>query len=236
MAIITIARQVGSDGDAIATRVCKALGYYYFDKTLMTRIAKEQGLAETEVVDFSEESYHVRSFIDALFRRSQPVGTTVVHASTTSGEEARVTQTLDEEMAIDLVTAIIRGLQKRGQVVVVGRGGQAILRDQPGVLHVRIVARQEDRVQNLIQTSGLTNEGALATINDRDRAAAEYLQRFHGVDWADPALYHLTINTSLVREQLATDLIVTAAQRVDDLSPSESSSSVDQETMIERAN
>ena len=56
MAVITISREVGSGGDQIARRLCELLGYRHFDKTLMAQVAKEQGVSDTEVVDFSEDN------------------------------------------------------------------------------------------------------------------------------------------------------------------------------------
>ena len=35
--------------------------------------------------------------------------------------------------------------------MIVGRGGQVILRRQPGVLHVQVIAKFETRVYNIIQ-------------------------------------------------------------------------------------
>ena len=73
MTVITISRVAGSAGDEVARRVCELLDYHYFDKTLMSQVAQEMGISEAEVVDFSEDSYKVRSFVDALLRRPAPV-------------------------------------------------------------------------------------------------------------------------------------------------------------------
>jgi cytidylate kinase len=215
MAVITISREVGSGGDQIARRLCELLGYRYFDKTLMAQVAREQGVSDTEVVDFSEDSYRVRGFIDALLRRSTRVATATTVGTTTRGEKTRLVQDVDEEMAASFVRTAIRALRAHGQVVVVGRGGQAILRDAADVLHVRIIARLEDRVHEVMQAEGLTREAALTVIGERDRATDQYLRRFHGIDWADPSLYHLTINASLVGREAATDLLAAAARRMD---------------------
>jgi hypothetical protein len=45
-----------------------------------------------------------------------------------------------------------------------------------------------------------------------DRGRADYLRRYHGVDWLDPTLYHLVINTGWVSVATAVDLIVAAQQ------------------------
>ena len=89
MAVITISREVGSGGDQIAHQVCKLLEYRYFDKMLIAQVAREQGISETEVVDFSEDKYRVRGFIDALLGRSARVAIATTVATTTSGAETR---------------------------------------------------------------------------------------------------------------------------------------------------
>jgi hypothetical protein len=64
--------------------------------------------------------------------------------------------------------------------------GQPILRDQPGVLHVRVVARADDRIR-----------------------------RTQEVEWADPLVYHLTINASALSPETAVELIGAAARQLD---------------------
>jgi cytidylate kinase len=99
--------------------------------------------------------------------------------------------------------------------VIVGRGGHAILRDQPGVLHVRVMARAEDRLRRTQEVEGLARDEASKLTAERDRAVAQYVRRFHGVEWADPPLYHLTINTSLLSPEIAVELIAAAARQLD---------------------
>src|SRR5712692_276799 len=188
---------------------------------LMARVAQEQGLAEAELVDFSEDTYRTHSFLAELLRRPADVASAIAHtttsarASTMSVEESAGAAPVDEETAVAFMATVLSALQKRGRVVVVGRGAHAILQNQPGVLHVRIVAGREDRVQQVIARTGLSRDGALALIDERDRAAAAYVHRFHGLDWADPPLYHLTLNTTLLGETTAVELIVAAVQHVD---------------------
>jgi len=220
MAVITISRETGSGGDLIARRVCELLEYRYFDKMLMAQVAREQGISETEVVDFSEDSYRVRGFIDALLGRSAQVAMATTVATTTSGAETRVVHAVDEDMAAAFVATTIRALRTHGRVVVVGRGGQAVLRDAVAVLHVRIIARLEDRVRQVMQAEGLIREAALSVVDERDRATAQYLRRFHGINWTDPSLYHLTLNASLLGEERAAEVIAATARRLE-LRPSD---------------
>jgi cytidylate kinase len=47
-------------------------------------------------------------------------------------------------------------------------------------------------------------------VAERDRAAADYLKRFHGVDWSGSLLYHLILNTGRRGGEPASRLIVKA--------------------------
>ncbi|CAG0933977.1 CMP/dCMP kinase [Thermoflexales bacterium] len=206
MAVITISRQYGSEGDKIAANVCQILGYQSFDKQLMMKVAAEVGLTEGEVVDFGEDQHQVRSFLDRLLGNPPLLMT---QARTWS--EVKV---IDAADSIPLVQSIIRAACKHDNIVIVGRGGQAVLRNDPGVLHVRIEAPLETRISRVQLREGLTFELARDVVAERDRAAADYLKRFYNIDWSDSLLYHLIINTGPWSIEAASRLIVTAVSQL----------------------
>jgi cytidylate kinase len=206
MAVITISRQYGSEGDEIAANVCQILGYQSFNKQLMMKVAAEVGLTEGEVVDFTEDQHRVRGFLDRLLG-TPPLIMTQSH----TWSEVKIIDAVD---SIPLVQSIIRAAYKHDNIVIVGRGGQAVLRNDPGVLHVRIEAPLETRVHRVQLREGLTFELARDVVAQRDRAAADYLKRFYSVDWADSLLYHLIINTGRWSIDGASDLIVNAVNQL----------------------
>jgi len=188
--IITISRQVGSGGDEIALKVCKILGYTYFDKSLMVSVAKSLGVSEEDIADFSEDDYRVKGFVDRILRRKRPVATSFMLKG-----DALIRKALDEEECVSVIQTVINSLASRGKTVIVGRGGQAILKDKAGVLHVRIVAPVAVRVERIMKSGGLSQEDVLKLIEDQDKAAAEYLRRFYNIDWEDPMIYDMVLNT-----------------------------------------
>jgi cytidylate kinase len=206
MAVITISRQYGSEGDEIAANVCQILGYQAFDKQLMMSVAAEVGLTEGEVVDFTEDQHQVRSFLDRLLG-SPPLVMTQSH----TWSEVKV---IDEAESIPLVQSIIRAAYKHDNIVIVGRGGQAVLRDNPGVLHVRIEAPLETRISRVQLREALAQDQARDLVVERDRAASDYLKRFHNVDWSDSLLYHLVINTGRWSIEGASYLIINAVNQL----------------------
>lgn len=213
MAIITISRQYGSGGDQIALRVCDMLGYRYFDKRLMAQVAAEVGLSPTEVVDFSEENYQVRGFLEQLFRwrrGSRVVAQVGTWTEDPSGTRIREVAALDEGQSIALVRSAIEAAYRHDNVVIVGRGGQAILKERPGVLHVRIEATLEAQSQRLHERENVSLSEARESALKHDRAAADYLKRFYNIEWGNSLLYDLTINTTTLGTEAAAHLIVTA--------------------------
>jgi cytidylate kinase len=119
----------------------------------------------------------------------------------TTGARAVQVEQLDEEWCIRMIRSAIQAAYKQGNILIMGRGGQAVLRDKPGVLHVRVEAPLETRITRVRyqESSGLTPDlemqAAREKVTERDRAAAAYLRRFYDVDWADTQLYHLVIDT-----------------------------------------
>lgn len=208
MPVITISRQYGSGGKEIAANVCEILGYNYFDKNLMARVASEVGLAEDDVVDFSEDTYKMRGFIERLFgiRRSR----TDMWRTDIRGSEIFQVAALDEEHSANLVKDTLIAAYKHDNIVIVGRGGQAILQQEPGVLHVRITAPLGARALRVKEREYLDLDDATEMVKHKDQNASAYLQRFYDIDWDNPMLYHLSINTGKWNLKDATDIIINA--------------------------
>ena len=218
MAVITVSRQYGSEGDEIAARACETLGYRLFDKRLMAQVASEMGLSDNEIVDFSEANYKVRSFLERLFirRGSRVVAESSTWTRDTAGTRTVEVEQLDEEWCVRMVKASIEAACKQDNIVIVGRGGQAILQDKPGVLHVRVQAPLEKRIQHVRyhEATGLAPEfqqkRAEEIVSERDKATAAYVMRFYHVDWDDPLLYHMAINSDRWGIEAGARLIVHA--------------------------
>lgn len=211
MAVITISRQFGSGGDEIAVRVCELLNYRYFDKRLMAEAVAHVGLSEAELVDLSEDNYQARPFLARLLRaHPDTVARVAVRERDAAGREVLASRDLAMADCVDLVRHAVLAAYDMGGVVILGRGGQAILRDRPNALHVRVIAPLEARIERL-RAQGMTGIADIkAHIQQADRASAEYLQRFFQVQWDDPALYHLVLNTGLLSTDAAAQAVIAA--------------------------
>jgi CMP/dCMP kinase len=224
MSVITISRQFGSGGNEVASQVCEALGYRYFDKRLIAEAAEESGIAQAELVDYSEENHQVRGFLDRLFSRPATVAQMRVWKEDPGGIRSVERVALSEEVAVGLVQKALQRACRAGKMVVVGRAGQVVLRDCPQVLHVRIEAPLEERIQRVKEQIKETRKAYSAEIDlrrqaqdlieQRDTASADYLRAFYHVEWNDPMLYHLVLNLGKLSIPQAVEAIASLADKV----------------------
>jgi CMP/dCMP kinase len=218
MTIVTISRQYGSGGDEIAGRICKILGYQVFDKRMIFQAAQEVGLSEQEVIDYSEESHKIRGFLDRLIGPPQPVASTRIWKEDMAGTRTVEELKLTEESLVALVQKAVRSAHRAGSLVIVGRGGQAVLKDEADVIHIRIEAPMEQRVQTVKRQLKQTRSdfhadidirrAAQDLIEQKDEASRDYLMKFYHIAWNDPMLYHLVINTGKMSTEQAVHAIV----------------------------
>jgi hypothetical protein len=177
----------------------------------MAQVASEVGIASSEIVDYSVDEYRARNFFERLFSRSREIAEVTTWAGRWG---ARSTRVLNEAGAVGLIEATMAAAYERGDMLIIGRGGQAILEDKPDVLHVRVVAPLEYRVERLQAERDMTAAQARRFARERDEAAAEYLRTFHYIDWDNPTLYHLVVNVGRLGIDEAAALIVQAAKGV----------------------
>ncbi|GAB4532246.1 MAG: cytidylate kinase-like family protein [Anaerolineae bacterium] len=183
MSAITISRQMGSRGDELAQEVAGRLDWRCVCRDLINQAAQAAGVPQVALADIDELG----------FLGLRP--------------SAREWAAYQSQIA-----RIIRQLADEGNVVIVGRGGQVVLRERPDVLHVRVVAPWQIRVARLRERRHISAEAARACLEASDRARARYLRRSHGVRPDDPTLYHLILNTGLLELSQAADLIIQAVR------------------------
>jgi cytidylate kinase len=92
-------------------------------------------------------------------------------------------------------------------VVIVGRGGQAILRDKKDVFHVRVIASLEHRLEVVMKQMGFDQNSAAKLIRQNDKRQTRFIRHCYGVDWDDATLYHLIVNTGEMGVELSAKII-----------------------------
>ncbi len=104
-------------------------------------------------------------------------------------------------------------LAAKGNVLIRGWGSVYLLRSVPHVLCARICAPIEFRETVLMQRLGLKDRAAARREIERNDAAHNgTMQRMFGIDWTDPALYAIVLNTARIPVEDWVDYLVRAVQ------------------------
>lgn len=179
MAIITISRQPGSLGPEIAGVLKADLAFDFLDKESMDGILVGK-------YEISQEN------VDKFDERKPGLWESL---------------STEKDRYFHFMKTAIYEFSRKGNCIIVGRGGQVLFEDIPGVLRVRIVSPEDVRVErykNKYQYDGKHAQKAVRQI-DMDRTG--FHKSFFGVNWEDPLLYDLIINTNLFSAEAAVRLI-----------------------------
>ena len=113
----------------------------------------------------------------------------------------------------------LRGHGEAGILRVVAGGGGVILGRAAAVVlgkgrgfHVRLDGPRELRVAQGAVVEGISEERAAGRLRAADKARTAYVRRLYRTDPADPALYHLVIDSTAIPLEVVTELIVVAAR------------------------
>lgn len=213
--IVTVSRQLGSDGETIARSVAAASGLRIVDREVVWAAALKAGIPADllQRLMYAVQRNVAGEIIQGLGNVTPDVAVTAsgnpllgVFAPPVS------TDTVSLQDAARAVGAIIKGIASAGNVLVLGQGGQALLQGHPGACHVLFVAPLELRVANVAQWYHLSLREARRRIRSADESRTDYLARYYNVRWLDPLLYHLVINTGQVAASEAAALVTRAAQ------------------------
>jgi cytidylate kinase len=178
MNVVTISRQLGSLGFEIAQSLAEQLGYRLVWRELINQAAIRAGAPEVALAMIDE--------LNLLGICPSP-------------EKCQA--------YFEAVEKVLHELADQGEVVIVGRGGQLVLRGHPQVLHVRIVAPLEVRVDRVAASKSVSPKAALAQIKASDRTRRLYFQKFYQADWDEPTLYDLILNTGRIPPDAAVEMI-----------------------------
>jgi cytidylate kinase len=189
MAIVTISHQMGAPGPDIGMAIGQRLGYRYVDQELIQDAVRRYGLIE-------EKASHLDESKPTLFERFDA----------------------ETRHYITILQTTLLEFAESDNAILMGRGGQWLLRGIPHVLRVRLIAPFEHRLKAWVKrTAEVTGE------TPNQRAAADYIRRddadkagrmryLYEVDISDPNLYDLVLNCEKLPTDAAVDMIERAVR------------------------
>lgn len=133
----------------------------------------------------------------------------------------------DNLLLVSMANEITEAVAKRGNVVIVGRSGFAVLADYADVLHVHIQSPFTERVQQVMAEEGLADrQAAEDRVRDDDNVHRAYVQRFYNKQWDEPSNFDLVLDTSAVSIDMAVQQVAEAAKALEQKAPGKSGGAV----------
>ena len=196
---VCISRFLGAGGEEIGRAVAERLGFRYVDDQIISRVAERSNVTPEIAAKAEERQSIVSRVIDALS------GGSSMHFD---DQSIPVASAADYQ---ELIRDVVVETGNKGQAVIVAHAASHAFPDAPGVLRVLITASEDAQVRRLVDGGSAQSEATDAA-RESQRARADYLKRFYGVDSERPEQYDVVLNTDSVDVTRAVDLIVELAQ------------------------
>jgi cytidylate kinase len=183
MNIITISREFGSGGRELGKRLADILGYDYYDREIITTIAKENNL-DSDYVEFVLEN-NTWQTVPLTFRQSF------------------TSQAVLNNPATEVLLAqkkLLDSIAKSGKsCVIVGRNADILLKDHHplNIFVCADIASKINRCRNYSSSDEQLSEKAMRKkIKKIDKNRALTREMLSGGKWGERTQYHLTVNTT----------------------------------------
>jgi len=195
--VITIEREYGCGGGAIAARLAQRLGWSVWDKRVAEEIARLANVAPSAVKRCDERmDSRLYRLVKTFWRGSHE------RSSYVAG------QVFDTDRMMAMMQEITANIAREGSAVVVGRGAPFFLRDNPDTFHVFLYAPRAEKVRRLVRDGSTPQEAdEMVDIVDRERVA--YVKHYFNADWPTRSLYHIMVNTAVGDEAVIETILQT---------------------------
>ncbi len=186
MSVITISRQFGAGGITLGKMLAKSLDYTFIDNEIIQMVAKKAKVSTNWVESIEKEAGgKLLKFISGVVSKK-------LIDQVLDNKRGYI----DEEIYVDLLYQIITKIADEGNAIILGRGGQYILKDRDDAFHVLLIADKTDRVKFMEKHYKLTPAQALQAVSKEDKRRINLYRKFGKLTYDQPDHYHIVLNTS----------------------------------------
>jgi cytidylate kinase len=198
--VVTVSATYGAGGTLIAPALAARLGMEFAD-----RIGPWPGPMPGDTAAAQHEAT----------RDDEPASSVVVGLellSTSWNIPAPVDpEELPERVRAHLANGVRALLDACDGVVILGRAGCFVLRDDPRAFHVRLDGAVDARARRGAAWEGIPLAQARARLRETDESRARYTRRLYRRDAHDPSLYHVVLDTTALPIADCVTVLATAA-------------------------
>ena len=187
---ITISREYGSGGRAIAEQLSRDLNIPCYDHEIISKAAQESEIGAWEFsmaenMQFSEFMYALSDITPYCASQRLTYG----------------------EQIFEAQSKALRRLADQGPAIFLGRCGNYVLRDRTNCVHFFICGSPEVRARRAVEVYGLKESEAMREVRRMDKLRSAYYGTNTGNRWGYGETYDLIINTDQIGVEGAVRLI-----------------------------
>ena len=186
--IITIGRQHGSNGHAVAETLAKRLNIPCYSKEIVDRTARDSNFSHEVIRSYDEK--RISPFIapsthffgmDEGFRLNMQIASAQFEA--------------------------IRSLADEGDAVFVGRCADYVLRNRKDLVRIFLMGDMPYRIKTVMERKSITQDQAKKLIREVDKDRSSYYRYYTDQTWGDSDCYDLCLNVGRVGVEGAAEAI-----------------------------
>lgn len=183
--IISVSREYGSGGHAIAEQLAKRFDLPLYDRNLLEEIAKKRGLDVNEITKYDEIS-------------KKPLLSRTVRGYSSSPEENIAKMQFD----------YLKDMAEAGKsFVIVGRCSETVLKEYPALISIFVLGDQDKRVERIMEVRSMSKAEAEDAIRRHDKSRKAYHNHYSKHRWGDSRTYDITINSSRLGVEHTADVL-----------------------------
>ncbi|MBI2724209.1 MAG: cytidylate kinase-like family protein [Chloroflexi bacterium] len=207
----TVSGCLGSGAREVAQLLARDLGWDYVDQEVLVEAARELGVSVSDVAQRDEPPTGIRERLASVMRTMMERTAAGVAADPVSGvaldvvlartygeavqlPPASAGNLLDDQAYLTVLTSVMKGIAARGNVIILGRGGQAVLQDESAVFHLYVANTWQARVDALVEQDAMTPADADKRLKTSDHHRVAFHKHYFKRHPEDPALYHLMVH------------------------------------------
>lgn len=208
--VIVISRHFGSGGRQIGEGLSEKLGIPLYDKSILGRVAEEQGVSDERLRKMDE-------YLNG--NRFQNIGLQVgkVIMGPAYLYETDPSMALDREKVFQWQSDLIRRLVDEGPCIIVGRCADYVLQDHPNLISIFITAPKdirEARIKELHPNHPKEHyETHRQFIEKTDRLRGYYYEYHTGRRWDSIKHYDMVVDSSKLGIEGTVDMLLDYIKR-----------------------
>ena len=183
--IISISREFGSGGRAIAETIAKDMGLKIYERNMLDEMAKEMNFESKDYKEHDEK--HRRFFYTRRVR----------------GHSSSIEETI-AQMQFDF----IRKKADEGEsFVVLGRCSEHILKGREGLISIFVLGDKSKKIERVMEIYELDRDEAIKKMKRHDKNRKQYHNTHCDIKWGDSRAYDMCINSTRLGLEGTTEFV-----------------------------